>query len=54
MLSFFVVKITLFNFDDDDDDGGGDDTMTMIMVVIKMSPAKPEFRKILILFPLAS
>ena len=53
MLSFFVVKINLFNFDDDDD-GGGDDTMTMIMVVIKMSPAKPEFRKILILFPLAS
>lgn len=24
---------------------GGDDTMTMIMVVIKMSPEKPEFRK---------
>ena len=52
MLSFFVIKMNLFNFDDDDD--GGDDTMTMIMVVVKMSPAKPEFRKILILFSLAS
>lgn len=52
MLSFFVIKMNLFNFDDDDD--GGDDRMTMIMVVIKMSPAKPEFRKILILFFLAS
>lgn len=52
MLSLFVIKMNLFNFDDDDD--GGDDRMTMIMVVIKMSPAKPEFRKILILFFLAS
>lgn len=43
MLSFFVIKMNLFNFDDDDD--GGDDTMTMIMVVIKMSPEIPEFRK---------
>ena len=54
MLSFFVIKINLFSFDDDEYDGGGDDTMTMIMVVIKTSPAKPEFRKILILFSLAS
>ena len=53
MLSLFVIKMNLFNFDDDDDDDG-DDRMTMIMVVIKMSPAKPEFRKILILFFLAS
>ena len=45
--------MNLFNFDDDDDDSG-DDRMTMIMVVIKMSPAKPEFRKILILSFLAS
>ena len=54
MLSLFVIKMNLFNFDDDDDDDDGDDRMTMIMVAIKMSPAKPEFRKILILFFLAS